>query len=179
MERLWSPGRSQYIQTFGTAAEDDDCVFCRALQSAADDENYLVGRHRDCFTILNLYPYNSGHLLIVPNLHTASYQDLSSEAYVEMMGLVRQWLSVLDEVMHPQGYNIGSNIGRTGGAGIDQHIHMHIVPRWSGDVNFMPVIGDTKVISESLHDTMTKLRAAFALRADSSKSQPRGAHHVK
>ena len=131
------------------------------MESDQDDEHYLVRRHAHCITMLNLYPYNSGHLLIVPYLHTSSYHELSREAYGEMTEVVRDWLTVLQEVMHPQGFNVGSNIGRVGGAGIDQHIHMHIVPRWNGDANFMPVIGDTKVISESLHDTMIKLRKGF------------------
>ncbi|MBE0644816.1 MAG: HIT domain-containing protein [Bacteroidetes bacterium] len=161
MDRLWSPWRSQYIQTFGTEQEGRGCVFCEALASSDDDNRYLVRRHQHCFTMLNLYPYNSGHLLIIPKLHTATYADLSIEAYREMTELLRDWMAVLDRAMHPQGYNIGSNIGRVGGAGIDQHVHMHIVPRWSGDANFMPVIADTKVISESMDDTMRKLREAF------------------
>lgn len=111
--------------------------------------------------MLNLYPYNSGHLLVIPFRHTATYADLPAEAYAEMTELLRDWMRVLDGVMHPQGYNIGSNLGRVGGAGIDQHVHMHVVPRWNGDANFMPVIADTKVISESMDDTMHKLRIAF------------------
>lgn len=136
-------------------------MFCEALASPNDDAHYLVRRHEHCFTMLNLYPYNSGHLLIIPNLHTASYADLSTQAYRELTELLRDWMRAMDLVMHPHGYNFGSNIGRVGGAGIDQHVHMHIVPRWSGDANFMPVIADTKVISESMEDSMLKLRRAF------------------
>lgn len=161
MDRLWSPWRSHYIQTFGTDQEARGCVFCDALASGRDDETYLVKRHRRCFSMLNLYPYNSGHLLIIPNAHVASLTDLDRETYTELFELVRDWLRVCEGAMHPQGYNIGSNLGRNAGAGIDQHVHMHIVPRWSGDANFMPVIADTKVISESLHDTMLKLRSGF------------------
>jgi ATP adenylyltransferase len=163
MERLWSPWRSQYIQAFGTEKEYKGCVFCDALHGDADDERYLVRRHEHCFTLLNLFPYNSGHLLIIPNTHTDSLLDLDRECYVGMMDAVRSWISVLNTVMHPHGYNLGANLGRTAGAGIDQHIHYHIVPRWNGDMNFMPVIGDTKVISESLHDTMLKLRRVYDL----------------
>jgi len=166
MDRLWSPWRSQYIQTFGTAEEGKGCVFCDALASRQDDERYLVRRHRRCFTMLNLYPYNSGHLLIIPNSHVSSFHDLEDDAYREMTEVVRDWLRVLEKVMRPQGFNFGSNIGRVGGAGIDQHVHMHVVPRWSGDANFMPVIGDTKVISESMSDTMHKLRDGFAALSD-------------
>lgn len=111
--------------------------------------------------MLNLYPYNSGHLLIIPNDHCSSLIDIDRDTYVEMTEVLRDWLRVYSDVMHPQGFNIGSNLGRTAGAGIDQHVHMHIVPRWNGDANFMPVVADTKVISESLHDTMLKLRQGF------------------
>lgn len=111
--------------------------------------------------MLNLYPYNSGHLLIIPNDHVSSYDELANGAYEEMFELVRTWMKAQQLAMSPQGFNFGSNIGRIGGAGIDQHVHMHIVPRWSGDVNFMPVIGETKIISEDLHATMIKLRQAY------------------
>ncbi|MDX9758768.1 MAG: HIT domain-containing protein [Bacteroidota bacterium] len=161
MDRLWSPWRSQYIQTFGTELEGKGCVFCEALASSSDDARYLVRRHATCFTMLNLYPYNSGHLLVIPNRHVASYAELSAAEYAEMTELLRDWMRALDVAMHPQGYNIGSNVGRVGGAGIDQHVHMHVVPRWNGDANFMPVIADTKVISESMEDTLRRLREAF------------------
>jgi ATP adenylyltransferase len=161
MERLWSPWRSQYIQSIGSDNGPAGCVFCEAIASGDDDERYLVKRHARCVTLLNLYPYNSGHLLIVPHQHTDSYLSLDAAEYAEMTDLIRAWIRVLGDVMHPQGFNIGSNVGRVAGAGIDQHIHMHIVPRWNGDMNFMPVIGDTKVISESMHDSMIKLRARF------------------
>ncbi|MBI5647899.1 MAG: HIT domain-containing protein [Ignavibacteriae bacterium] len=161
MDRLWSPWRSQYIQAIGTDKEPQGCVFCDAIAADDDDARYLVRRHGDCVTLLNLYPYNSGHLLIVPHRHTDSYLELDAGSHMEMWDLVRVWIRVLTDVMRPQGFNIGSNVGRVAGAGIDQHIHLHIVPRWSGDMNFMPVIGDTKVISESMHDTMLRLRDSF------------------
>lgn len=161
MDRLWSPWRSRYIQTFGTDKEAEGCVFCEALASGRDNDHYLVKRHRRCFSMLNLYPYNSGHLLIIPNEHLPSLEDLEGETYREMTEVLRDWLRVFKSVMRPEGFNIGSNLGRTGGAGIDQHVHMHIVPRWSGDANFMPVVADTKVISESLNETMLTLRAGF------------------
>lgn len=111
--------------------------------------------------MLNLYPYNSGHLLIIPYLHTGSFSDLPAPVYRELTELLRDWMQALDRAMHPQGFNLGANIGRVGGAGIDQHVHMHIVPRWNGDANFMPVIADTKIISESMEDSMRRLREAF------------------
>lgn len=165
MERLWSPWRSQYISAFGTEAEYRGCVFCDALAAGRDDELFLVRRHARCFTLMNAYPYNSGHLLVVPNIHADSLLGLDAETYGEMMEIARRWLPVIDAAMHPQGYNIGSNIGRAAGAGIDAHVHLHIVPRWHGDANFMPVIGDTKVISHDIRETMLQLRAGFE-RAD-------------
>ncbi len=161
MDRLWSPWRSQYIQSIGNDGGSPECVFCAAIASADDDARYLLRRHERCATLLNLYPYNSGHLLIVPYTHAGDLLALDEETYVEMTGLIREWMATLGDVMRPQGFNIGSNIGRVAGAGIDQHVHIHIVPRWSGDINFMPVIGDTKVISESMTETMHKLRLRF------------------
>lgn len=161
MERLWSPWRSQYISTFGTDKEYSGCVFCDAIGGDADDERYVVWRHEHCIAILNLYPYNSGHLMIVPHVHADSFDALPDAAYRDVMDALRMWTRVLREVMHPQGFNIGANIGRVAGAGIDTHVHVHIVPRWSGDSNFMPVIGDTKVISESMSDTLHKLRDGY------------------
>jgi ATP adenylyltransferase len=161
MDRLLAPWRSQYISAFSDEDQGTACVFCDARDAGDDDAKYVVQRHEHCFTMLNLYPYNSGHLLIIPNEHTGSYDELPDGAYDEMFRLVRTWLRALDAAIHPQGYNFGSNIGRTGGAGIDQHVHIHIVPRWTGDANFMPTIGNTKVISEDLHTTMMKLRQAF------------------
>ncbi|MDH7514875.1 MAG: HIT domain-containing protein [Bacteroidota bacterium] len=161
MDRLWSPWRSQYIQSIDTVEEEEGCVFCKALRSCDDDAHYIVKRHTHCATFLNLYPYNSGHLLIVPYDHTDSLLTLDALAYGEMMDLVRVWIRILGDVMRPQGFNIGTNLGRAAGAGIDHHVHLHIVPRWSGDVNFMPVIGDTKIISESMSDTMHRLRERY------------------
>ncbi len=161
MERLWSPWRSQYIQSFGTSDDHAGCVFCAARDGQDDDAHYLVRRHRHCFSLLNLYPYNSGHLLIIPYDHTASYDALSDEAFVEMWRVARAWLSIYQDVMHPQGFNLGTNVGRAGGAGIDAHVHLHLVPRWLGDINFMTSIGDTKVISEELSSTLQSLRSAW------------------
>ena len=161
MERLWSPWRSQYISTFGSENEYKGCIFCDALRDNRDDERFVVHRGDHTFTIMNLYPYNSGHLLVVPNVHVDTLTAIPQEAYSEMMETVRQWITALHEVMRPQGFNIGTNLGRAGGAGIDSHVHTHIVPRWNGDVNFMPVIGETKVISEDLKETMFKLRKQY------------------
>ncbi|NOY05695.1 MAG: HIT domain-containing protein [Chlorobi bacterium] len=161
MERLWSPWRSTYIQSFASSDGDDRCVFCEALEDTDDDQRFLVKRHDQCYAILNLYPYNSGHLLIVSNRHVPTLHELDDTIYSEMMLMIRRWSHVIQQAMHPHGFNIGLNIGRTAGAGIDMHIHWHIVPRWRGDVNFMPVIGDTKVISEDMRETMIKFRETY------------------
>lgn len=161
MDQLWSPWRSQYISTFGSDTEYKGCIFCDVLQDDDDDARLVVQRHLQCITVMNLYPYNSGHLLIVPNMHVDSLIQLDQDAYYEMMDMLRLWMQVLQSVMRPQGFNIGTNIGRAGGAGIDAHVHIHIVPRWYGDVNFMPVVGNTKVISEDMRETMLRLREQY------------------
>jgi ATP adenylyltransferase len=137
-------------------------VFCAARDADNDDDHYLITRHRSCFSILNLFPYNAGHLLVIPNKHSSSFADLEKECYHELWDVVRNWIEVCGDVLHPQGFNMGSNLGKAGGAGIDQHVHVHLVPRWIGDINFMSSIGDTKVISQDMHDTMIKLRTAYS-----------------
>lgn len=161
MNRLWSPWRSEYIATFGTDAEYRGCIFCDARVANDDDAHFVVERHETCLTIMNLYPYNSGHILVVPHMHTDSLLDVDDASYHEVTDVVRRWTRVMTETMRPQGFNIGTNIGRASGAGIDQHVHMHIVPRWQGDANFMPVIDDTKVISEDIRRTMQRLRHQY------------------
>lgn len=164
MERMWSPWRSQYIASFKKAParkRSRASLFTAALRARDDDRHLIVWRGKTCFVIMNRYPYNSGHLMVVPNRQTAAIQDLSGEELAEIMQTVQRSIRALDEVMHPQGYNFGANIGRVSGAGVDDHIHFHIVPRWNGDTNFMPVLSDTKVISEDMRDTLKKLRKSF------------------
>ena len=159
MEKLFSPWRSKYIETFSRPESDKgECVLCKAYQDKRDDEHFIVTRGKACFVIMNLFPYNSGHLMIVPYRHIPDFLDLSDEESREIMRLLKQMTKALQVVSHPDGFNIGSNIGRTAGAGIDHHIHFHIVPRWNGDTNFMPVLADTKMISEDMKDTLLKLR---------------------
>lgn len=162
MERLFSPWRSKYIQSFSQpGSTNDGCVLCRAYQDNNDDEHLIVTRGKTCFVIMNLFPYNSGHLMVVPNRHTATLVDLTEDESLEVMSLLKQMSRVLQSVSHPDGFNIGSNIGRTAGAGIDQHVHFHIIPRWNGDTNFMPILADTKLISEDMKETLGKLRLAL------------------
>jgi ATP adenylyltransferase len=163
MKRLFSPWRSQYIESFSkTATKAEECVLCSAHTGRNDDERLVVSRGRTCYVVMNLYPYNSGHLMIVPYRHISSLGALTDEECLEMMTMVRTMAGALEKVSRPDGFNFGSNIGRTAGAGIDKHIHFHIVPRWTGDTNFMPVLADTKMISEDMHSTLRKLRAALS-----------------
>lgn len=164
MERMWSPWRSEYIQTFKKPSKKKKygrSLFTNALKARNDKKHYIVWRGEHCFVIMNRYPYNSGHLLIVPYRQTSDFHDLTSVELAEIMQTAQRAMKALDSVMHPQGYNFGANIGRASGAGVDDHIHFHIVPRWNGDTNFMPVLSNTKVISEDMKSTLRKLQKMF------------------
>jgi ATP adenylyltransferase len=164
MQRMWSPWRSKYLESFKKPAKKKrkgESIFTSALRANDDDAQFIVWRGERCFVIMNRYPYNSGHLMIVPYRQTSRFEDLSGEEFVEIMATAQRAKKALDEVMKPQGYNFGANIGRDAGAGVDDHIHFHIVPRWNGDTNFMPVLAGTKVISEDMRVTLKKLRKVF------------------
>ena len=162
MDRLFSPWRSKYIETFSNPTDNKgECVLCKAYQDKNDDEHLIVSRGKQCFVIMNLFPYNSGHLMIVPYRHIPDVIDLTDDESFEVMQLLKKMIAALRAVSRPDGFNFGSNIGRTAGAGIDQHVHFHIVPRWNGDTNFMPILADTKMVSEEMHDTLMKLRKAL------------------
>ncbi len=161
MDRLWSPWRSKYIESFNDKKPDreDYCLFCDTLNTPEKDEQkYVLYRGTRCYVIMNLYPYNSGHLMIVPHRHVSAFTEMTDDEYLEIMQLIRRCCEALTKTMHPHGFNVGANIGRVSGAGIEHHIHFHIVPRWSGDTNFMPVLGDTKVISEEMSKTYHKIK---------------------
>jgi len=145
----------------GVKKEEEGCVFCTKPEQTNDKENLLLFRGRKSFVLMNLFPYNNGHLMIIPYKHTSDILDIDKETSGEMWELLSQSKRVLTTVMNPEGFNIGMNIGRSAGAGIDQHIHMHIVPRWNGDTNFMPVVGETKVISQALSETYDVLLPYF------------------
>ena len=149
-KRLWAPWRMTYIS--GADNKDEGCIFCTKPKQdrSCDRGNLLLYRGERCFVMMNLYPYNNGHLMIVPYQHTSDILDVDAGTSAELWALVCKCKEALTAVMRPEGFNIGMNLGRTAGAGIDQHIHMHIVPRWNGDTNFMPVVGETKVISQAL-----------------------------
>jgi len=162
MEKLWSPWRSNYIESFKHKKEENRCVFCLSQKEDINSDECLhVYRRDNCFVTLNLYPYNSGHLMVIPNKHTSEIGSISSEEMKEIMDVVQLTIKALEIAMKPQGYNFGANIGKAAGAGIDEHIHFHIVPRWNGDTNFMPAIGEVKVISQDLLATKRNLLTAF------------------
>ncbi len=162
MEKLWSPWRSQYIDTFKEEKEPlPGSLFTRILAENDDRKNYLLHRGKNCFIIMNLYPYNSGHLMIVPYKEVKELTELDDETRLEIFSMLELGMKALTEVMKPHGFNIGANLGRVAGAGIEDHLHFHIVPRWNGDTNFMPVLNDVKVISEEMGRTYTKLKVVI------------------
>ena len=141
--------------------EGSQCVFCALAEEQDDARAYILHRGRRVFVIMNLYPYNNGHLMTVPFAHHASLGELDAETVAEMMTLAQRAQTALEQTMHPQGFNLGLNQGRAAGAGIADHVHMHLVPRWVGDTNFMPVLGDTRVMPQHLDETYALLRPAF------------------
>ncbi len=155
---IWSPWRMKYIQK---PRKEKGCVFCEALQQSDSAENLIVFRGERTFTILNRYPYTSGHLMVVPYQHTAVLADLDASTRAEMMEVVNRSILVLREVYCPQGYNIGMNIGESAGAGITDHIHMHVVPRWNGDTNFMSTIGGVRVLPEGLEESYARIKEVW------------------
>lgn len=157
MDHLWAPWRMAYIANGGTS--DEGCIFCVKAAEQRDEENLILYRGQRCFVIMNLFPYNNGHLMIAPYNHVPSIEDLDTETLAEMMVSAQKCLTALRETMHPNGYNMGINQGMIAGAGIADHVHFHIVPRWNGDTNFMPVLANVKVMPELLADTYAKIRA--------------------
>jgi len=148
MERIWAPWRDAYIQQFPKKGKG--CIFCRLLKAKKDKQNLIFVRAEHCFAVLNKYPYNNGHCLVLPNRHVADLARLKAEEKEGLFELLIYVQKLLDQALKPQGYNVGMNLGKVAGAGEPGHLHFHIVPRWRGDVNFMPIIGNTKVVSQSL-----------------------------
>src|SRR3569833_1278938 len=139
----------------------EGCVFCSKLSSSDDREQLILHRGKSCFIIMNLFPYNNGHLMVAPFRHTADLVALTDEEQAEMMRLTRYCVRVLTDAFRPDGFNVGMNLGKSAGAGVADHLHMHIVPRWDGDTNFMPVLGETKVLPDALYATYDKALAAM------------------
>jgi ATP adenylyltransferase len=157
MEYLWAPWRIEYIKK----VHEPGCIFCQKPVEKNDTDNLILYRGQKNFIIMNSYPYNPGHLMVAPYRHIASLDELADEELGEHYRLVAQSTRILSKVFKPDGFNIGMNLGRIAGAGIDKHIHTHIVPRWAGDTNFMPVMADTRVVNEALEETYKKLVAKF------------------
>jgi ATP adenylyltransferase len=159
VEQLWSPWRMAYILEH----KSKECVFCSAFAAERDQDRAHLILHRGahCAVIMNLFPYNNGHTMVVPYTHQPDFDGLSAEALAELMALVNKSVAVLRIVMDAQGFNIGVNIGKVAGAGIDDHVHMHVVPRWAGDTNFITTLGQVRCIPESLERSYDKLKAAW------------------
>ena len=154
MDRLWAPWRIKYV----SQKKKNGCIFCKILKEKKDKKNFIVLRSKHCFAVLNTYPYNNGHVMIIPKKHVKSLESLKETELLDMARVLIKIKSSLKKILNPGGFNIGINIGNVAGAGIANHLHMHVVPRWLGDVNCMPVIANTKVISQSLKELYTKLR---------------------
>jgi ATP adenylyltransferase len=161
MDQLWAPWRLAYVAAPRKPAEADACFICQGLAETDDRKNLIALRTPGSVVVLNRFPYNNGHLLIAPQAHKGTLAQLDSAEMLETMETVRRMTALLDQILHPDGYNIGLNQGAAAGAGLPGHLHWHIVPRWNGDTNFMPVIGETKVISQHLLTTYDRLLAAF------------------
>jgi ATP adenylyltransferase len=157
VEQLWAPWRLEYI---ASADEQDRCIFCAALD-APDEESLVVRRDRLAFALLNRFPYSSGHFMIAPVRHVGELGELTADEVLAMHRLATAGLTGLASLYAPQGFNLGWNIGRVAGAGVVDHVHLHVVPRWAGDTNFMPVLADVKVIPEHLDETRSRLAAAW------------------
>jgi ATP adenylyltransferase len=155
---LWAPWRIEYI----TGKKPEGCVFCAAARGEGEDAALVLERGERCFTMLNAFPYASGHAMVLPDRHIAGLLDLEQDEVNELMDLTRRVVRALTAVMSPEGFNIGLNIGEAAGAGIAEHLHLHIVPRWTGDTNFMPVLADTHVLPQALEATRDAVRAALA-----------------
>jgi len=164
MEKLWSPWRSQYIGTFNNENKSkvDVCFFCKAIESnKVSSDNLVVYVGDKAFVIMNKFPYNNGHLLIAPKRHTGEITELSDDEMFEIIKLQQISVRVLSEIYNPHGFNLGANLGRAAGAGVPGHLHYHVLPRWNGDTNFMPILAETKVLSQSLEESYKLISSAF------------------
>ena len=156
MDIIWTPWRMEFIMGGKSAG----CIFCQKPQESRDRDNYILHRGRHGFIMLNAFPYNNGHLLVIPYAHESTLESLDADAAAELMTLTQRGITALRRSMSPDGLNVGVNIGKAAGAGIADHVHIHIVPRWAGDTNFMPVVGSVRIVPELLETTYDKLLAA-------------------
>ena len=162
MDRIWAPWRMNYIKPLRKSSvskgRSGECLFCRIVKEKNDEKNLIIKRNKFSFSVLNKFPYNNGHLLVVAKRHLADITDLNEKEIVDLFNLISESKNILDKALKPQGYNIGINLGKISGAGIEKHLHIHIVPRWLGDTNFMPITASTKVIPQSLDALCKKLK---------------------
>ncbi len=164
MDQLWAPWRIEYIR-LAKSDEDHGCILCQKPAENSDSKNLILYRGRYNFVVMNRYPYSAGHLMVVPFRHTSLLESLNSAELLEHFQLVQKSIAIIRRLWNPAGFNVGMNMGRVAGAGIDQHIHTHIVPRWAGDTNFMPVIASTGVVSSALEDNYAELKPEFGKEA--------------
>ncbi len=158
MDYLWSPWRYRYVSQ---QLPEKGCVFCTKMQQSSDEENFILYRGQNNYVLLNIYPYTSGHLMIAPYQHIGDLSSADDATWIEMMSLTRKAEQALQTAYHPDGINLGMNLGKSAGAGIADHIHMHVLPRWHADSNFLTTIGETRVLPEALPDTYRKLKPLF------------------
>ena len=157
MKNIWAPWRKEFV----LSRKEENCFFCDTIKDNQDRKNLVLYRGKECFCILNKYPYDNGHLMVAPNLHKDDLEKLSNSEMLEFMTLARDVKDVLSKKKNPEGFNLGINLGDVAGAGVVGHIHLHIVPRWKGDTNFMPVLGHTKVQVDGLKETHQLLKSFF------------------
>jgi len=158
MRRIWAPWRIEYIRS----EKPRECIFCQKLRENRDAENYVLFRGKDNFVMLNLYPYNPGHIMVAPYRHLCDLQDLTEQEMLEHFDLVRKSTRALRQEYKPQGFNIGLNLGRVAGAGVEDHVHTHVIPRWNGDTNFVTVVSDIRVVPHALDATYAELAGKIA-----------------
>ena len=161
MERIWSPWRMAYIQAAKEQGEDGGCIFCDLPAEGDDVRTMILARGELAYVIVNSFPYNPGHLMVAPFRHVGAFTSLEAAELADVDALVARSIRALEQEMEPHGYNLGMNLGRVAGAGIPDHVHWHLVPRWNGDTNFMPVVGQTRVLPELLEETYARLRPRF------------------
>ena len=157
MNKLWAPWRIEYVRS----PKEEGCIFCKKSQSTNHEKDLVLYRGEECFILMNLYPYSNGHIMISPYEHTSDTNNISDRCNNEIMLFANETMNILRNTMNAEGFNFGANLGKAGGAGIEEHIHYHIVPRWAGDTNFMPVVGNTKIVVEGLVETWTNLKPQF------------------
>ncbi len=162
LARLWAGWRSEYIDSIDTAPHLDGCLFCGRLAMADEAEALVLERGATTFTLMNAYPYTSGHVMVSPVRHVASITELDADEAAALMHATQRAAAALDAVYRPEGLNVGANIGRAAGAGVPGHLHVHVLPRWSGDTNFMTAVAEARVLPESLRQSYDKLRSALA-----------------